>query len=104
MNEDSFVVLTVLFKQEENERWTAECRELGTAAYGKSLQEARHQIEEAIELHLETLEAIGERGRFFKEHGIATFASAPQRDISVNMPVDSTVFVQPYVHHLAGAD
>ena len=72
----SFVLLTVIFyKEEGDERWQAECRELGTASYGDTFEDTRERIAEAIELHLNTLEEVGERERFFKERKIKIHAN-----------------------------
>jgi len=64
-----YIILTVIF-QEEKDCWTAECRELGTASFGDTFEEARDNITDAIELHLDELEAVGECGRFLKENNI----------------------------------
>lgn len=64
-----YVVLTIIFKPED-EVWTAECQELGTATFGDTYEETKDNIKEAISLHLDALDEVGERARFFKEHGI----------------------------------
>ena len=72
-----FVVLTCIF--EKDGKWvTAECQELGTAAFGRNLNEAEKRLREAILLHLNTLENIGERARFFKEHKIKMYTDYPE--------------------------
>ncbi len=71
-----FVVLTCVFERET--KWvTAECQELGTTAFGRNLHEAEKRLREAILLHLNTLEDVGERARFFKEHNIRTYKQYP---------------------------
>lgn len=69
MSEAGYVVLTLKFKKVKK-RWTAYCEELGTATFGRSLPEADKKLKEAVHLHLNTLEDVGERHRFFKTHGI----------------------------------
>jgi len=72
-----FVVLTCTFRKED--KWvTAECQELGTAAFGRNLDEAEKRLREAILLHLNTLEDVGERARFFKEHKIRIHTDYPE--------------------------
>lgn len=61
-----YIVLTFKF-QKEGRRWTAYCEELGTATFGRSLPEAQKRLEEAVLLHLNTLEDVGERERFDRE-------------------------------------
>jgi len=64
-----YVILTLKF-QKQGRRWTALCEELGTATFGRSLPEADQRLKDAILLHLNTLEDVDERERFFKENKI----------------------------------
>lgn len=88
---NGYIVLTVFFKQEEDV-WTAKCQELGTATFGDTFEEARQNIEEAIQVHLSTLEDVGERERFFKENGIKIHQHRPRR-IKIDAPFDSDTYV-----------
>ncbi len=63
-------MLNVKFKREGRSKWTAECVELGTATFGRTIEEAKKHMEEAIPLHIKTLEDVGEKERFFKEHHV----------------------------------
>ena len=91
-----YIVLTLKF-QKHGKRWTAYCEELGTATFGRSLPEADQRLKEAIFLHLQTLEDVGERKRFFKEHNIQIHHDRPKEDITVCLPVNREVFVRPMV-------
>ena len=72
-----FVVLTCIFRREG--KWvTAECQELGTTAFGRNLDEAEKRLREAILLQLNTLEDVGERARFFREHKIRMYSQYPE--------------------------
>jgi len=62
----------------EGRRWTAYCVELGTATFGKSIQEANERIKEAVLLHLNTLEDVGECERFLKECGVKFYQHKPK--------------------------
>jgi len=95
-----YVVLTVIFRK-VGRRWTAYCEELGTATFGRSLTEAEKRIKEAIVLHLNTLEEVGERERFFKEHDIEFYHTRPRQSITVCLPPTEEVFVQPYIQPIA---
>ena len=64
--------------QKEGKWVTAECQELGTTAFGRNLDEAEKRLREAILLHLNTLEDVGERARFFKEHSIRIYTQYPE--------------------------
>jgi predicted RNase H-like HicB family nuclease len=91
-----YVVLTLKFQQ-KGRRWTAYCEELGTATFGRSLPEADQRLKEAIMLHINTLEDVGERERFFKEHNIQVYPDKPQEDVTVCVPVNHAIFVTPLV-------
>lgn len=57
----------------EGDKWNAECLEFGTAQFGASREEAAELIVEAIALHLNALEDVGELERFCAEHGIEIY-------------------------------
>lgn len=93
-----YLVLTLTYRKEGN-RWTAHCDELGTATYARTLSLARKRLEEAVVCHLNTLEDVGERERFFKEHNL-TFRSHKPRSTTLKVHtagLDKQTFVQPYV-------
>jgi predicted RNase H-like HicB family nuclease len=90
--------VVVMFKfRKVGRRWTAYCEELGTATFGRSLPEAEKRIKEAVLLHLNTLEEVGERNRFFKEHNIEFHHTKPKKDITVCLPLRAEEFVQPHI-------
>jgi len=96
MQAKGYIVLTYRF-QKEGKRWVSYCDELGTAAFGRSLPESERRLEEAVWLHLNTLEDVGERGRFFKEHNIELYAVRPKKNITVCAPLHESVFIHPHV-------
>jgi predicted RNase H-like HicB family nuclease len=91
-----YVVLILKFQQ-KGRRWTAYCEELGTATFGRSLPEADQRLKEAIILHISTLEDVGERERFFKEHDIIVHQEKPREDVTVCVPVNREIFVAPLI-------
>lgn len=98
MNSRGYVVLTHEFGR-EGRRWTAHCKELGTATFGRSLPEARRRLIEVVGLHLNTLEDVGERKRFFREHNIKFYETKPQ-SIVVSMSTNNASFVQPHIQRI----
>lgn len=101
----AFIVLTVFFEKEKGgERWVATCKELGTSTYGNTLDEAQERIEEAIGLHLNTLEEVGERARFFEENNIKVLTGKPADEIEMTVPNQHQVFSQPMIRQLAIAN
>jgi predicted RNase H-like HicB family nuclease len=96
MKTRGYVVLTLKFHK-QGRRWTALCEELGTATFGRSLPEADQRLKEAILLHLNTLEDVGERKRFLKENNIQIYHSKPKNDIMVCLPADTEMFIEPLV-------
>ena len=91
-----YIVLTYRF-QKEGRRWLAHCDELGTAAFGRSLPEAKSRLEELVWLHLNTLEDTGERERFFREYNIQLYTVRPKKSIRVSAPLHRDVFIHPHV-------
>ena len=94
-----YVVLTFRFER-EGKRWVALCDELGTSTFGRSLPEAERKLEEAVVLHLDTLEDVGERERFFKEHSITLRRTPPGDEITICTPVRNQSFVRTYIQPL----
>lgn len=99
-----YIVLTVVFERDSQGRWLVECRELGTAIFAPSLDQAYVVIRDAIELYLSALEQSGERERFFQENGIKIHDMLKaENKISLDVPTRSDVLVQSYVHEFAAA-
>ncbi|OYD14383.1 hypothetical protein CH333_08190 [candidate division WOR-3 bacterium JGI_Cruoil_03_44_89] len=95
-----YVMLTFEFRK-RGRRWTAYCKELGTATFGRSLPEVQERIEEAVLLHLNTLEDVGERERFFKENNITFYPHKPKtKEVTISAPFDRATFVHPYIQPL----
>lgn len=98
MKAAAYIVVTLKFKKEKN-KWTAYCEELGTATFAHSLKEARKRLEEAVILHLNTLEEVGERERFFKKHNITLYPNKPRKnEISITGPFDPDTLASPYIY------
>ena len=92
-----YIRLTAIFIKEEDGRWTAECKELGTGTFGDSFEDVKMQLEEAIELHLNTLEELGEREQFFQDNNIKIYPAKPtEKRIRKNIPVNPNVFMNTF--------
>jgi len=91
-----YIILRTGFHK-EGRRWVAICEELGTSTFGRSLPEAKNKLGEAITLHLNTLEDVGERRRFFREQNITIHQHIPTREVNISMPVNQDYFYQPYI-------
>jgi len=91
-----YIILTLEFEK-KGRRWVARCVELSTGTFGRSLSEAEKRIKEAVFLHLNTLEDVGECDRFLKEHNITFHHVKPKSDIRIAKPVSTGTFVQPYI-------
>ena len=91
-----FLVLTLVFRQ-EGKVWTGECRELGTATYGRSLRRTHDELLEMVKDHLSVLEEVGERERFFQEHGIRSYAGdSLLAEVQQSLPIDDEVYVHAH--------
>ena len=66
-----YIELTLVIEDEDG-RFASYCRELGTASCGNTVDEALHNIREAVQVHLNALDEVGERDRFLKTRGIRT--------------------------------
>ena len=95
---EGYVVLTYKFNR-EGKRYTAYCEELGKATFGRSLKEAEARLEEAVGLHLNTLEELGERDRFFRENNIKFLKTKP-RSVNLNVPTTGHFFIHPSVQRI----
>lgn len=103
---DGYIQLTLEFSK-EGRRWLGRCRELGTSTFGRTLPETDVKLREAVDCHLNTLEEVGERERFFQEHHIVIRPAAAGRAmVEVKMPAESASFIKTHLHDmkaLAGA-
>ena len=91
--EGHYVELTIKLAPEEGQ-WTAECDELGTAAFGDTAEEALDAVRELITLHLNTLESLGARAAFFRKHNIRLRQGRPParpRRVTLRLAPDELV-------------
>ena len=65
---------------EADGQFAAECKELGTASCGDTVEEALSNIQEAVAVHLEALTSLGQLERVFREKGIIPQATPAQRE------------------------
>ena len=68
VEEASIVVIGVV--EEEDGRYVAYCRELGTSSFGDTLEAAFENLGDAIDVHLDGLEEVGELVQFLRERNI----------------------------------
>ena len=94
-----YVELTVIFEQEDDGRWTAECQELGTATFGDSFEATKADIIDAIELHLKTLDEVGEIELFFEENGIK-IKHRPSTNLKINIPKRPNAVIFTYEYNM----
>ena len=95
-----YVHLTLRFHVEGTD-WVGLCVELGTSTFAQTLAECRNDLEELVTDHLEVLEEIGERERFFARWGIETHSDpVPPAEFTIRCPDDlreSRPLFQPFV-------
>jgi predicted RNase H-like HicB family nuclease len=72
-----YIRLTAIVER-EGRKWVAHCQELGTATHAATLEGALGRLKEAIELHLATLEDVGELQRFLDQQQITVFSYRPK--------------------------
>ena len=88
---DRFIVLTFSIRQDGN-KWLARCVELSTSTFGNTFEETREALKEAVLLHLNTLEDVGECERFLKENHVKVYVNVPHPS-SLRVSVKPGVFV-----------
>jgi predicted RNase H-like HicB family nuclease len=92
-----YIIITFSFHKEGN-RWVGRCNELTPSAFARTLKEAEERLKKLVQLHLNGLEDLGERERFFRENGITFYTNKPKlKNISVTAPLDKKTFVQPRI-------
>lgn len=84
---EGFVAVTVIVTKEDNQ-YSSWCPDLDIASCGNTLEEATKNLDDAIELYLNTLEVEGERERVFEKKGI--------RIVCDDEPIIPTSFVTQY--------
>ncbi len=97
MRKNDYIILIIIFNKEKDGRWTAECEQLGTATYADTLEQVEKEIVEMVELHLNALESVGERKRFFKENKIKMFTGKPDKTVKLTIPTNAE-FAKPIIH------
>ena len=86
-----FIVLTGI-AEEEDGVFASYCRELGTSSCGDTAHEALENLGEAIVVHLNALEEVGDLERVLQERDIRIVDGPPTyREIDVKVPLGSTV-------------
>lgn len=95
------IVLTLLVHEEDGQ-YVSECPELGTASFGATIDEAFHNIREATELYLNSIEAAGERQRIFRKKGIQIFLG-PSHEAPTHVTVNTADTVGFLVHEVPAA-
>lgn len=72
------LVLTAKFQQEGG-RWLAECLELGTTSYATTLEKAREELLEAVQLQLSEITDLGFIDEFLRDHGVRPVSIKPPK-------------------------
>ena len=64
-----YMTVTLSFAREGN-KWVGGCLELGTSTFARTLKACREELQELVADHLNVMEEVGERARFFEDWGI----------------------------------
>ena len=89
------VVLTSVVEPEDD-MFVSTCIELGTASCGDTIQEAFENLDEAIAVHLNALEELGETERVFHERGIEILRSPIEETVPRPVPIDKVVKISQH--------
>ncbi|MCY4366047.1 MAG: type II toxin-antitoxin system HicB family antitoxin [Chloroflexi bacterium] len=86
-----YVVLTGTVEPEDG-MFVSYCPELGVASCGDTVEEALDNLGDALAVHINALEEIGELDRVFRENQLKVItAPAPTESVSVSVPPGKTV-------------
>jgi hypothetical protein len=91
-----YIILTFEYHKEGN-NWVALCRELGTSTFARNLILARKKIRDAVICHLNCLEEVEERERFFTENKITFYSTKPKTIPKIDIPMKTDYFYQSMV-------
>lgn len=93
-----YIVITLKILK-EGKQWVAHCVELGTSTFGDNFEEAMERIEDAVTLHLNSLEELGESEHFFKEHNISFYPHKPKKDeVEIECTLERGIYSSHYLH------
>ena len=94
MSATAYVAMTFEF-QREGDQWLGQCLELGTATFGDSVDEVADELADLVQLHLNSLEEVGERERFFAMHAIPVFLDHAPQEVTRPLRINAgSVFTQ----------
>jgi hypothetical protein len=71
---------------------------LGTSTYGRVFERVHDELVELVGLHLDELDDVGERARFFEENGIKIYSDHGPDEIQRTVRVDSERMIE--VHRI----
>lgn len=74
VDQKGYVVLTMKYEREGN-KWVGTCVELGTSTYENTLKQVIESLDALVLEHLNVLEELGARERFFTKWGIQFHAA-----------------------------
>lgn len=100
MRTSGYILVTFKF-YEEDKKWIGVCEELGTSTFGSNLIEAKKLLIEAVLCHLNTLDDVGERERFFLENSIKFYKHKPhETEVKISVRVNDNTFVQSHLQQV----
>ena len=67
-----YVILTLKYEREGN-KWVGTCHELGTSTFARTLKRCQQELTELVSEHLDVLEQVGQRERFFRDWEIEVY-------------------------------
>ena len=90
------IVILTSVVEPEDAMFVSTCIELGTSSCGDTIQEAFENLEEAITVHLNALEEVGETERVFEERGIEILRAPIEETVPRPVPIDKVVKISQH--------
>jgi hypothetical protein len=97
-NPIGYITLTHAYHKEGGV-WVGICKETGTATSHKSKREVEKQLKELVTLHLNCLEQVDERARFFEENHIKLLEIRPKEE-TIKLTVPDNEYIQTRIYQL----
>jgi hypothetical protein len=95
-----YITLTHAYHKEDGV-WVGICKETGTATSAKSRRQVEKELKEMVTLHLNCLEQVDEKVRFFEENHIKIHEMKPKKE-TTKSPNPDDEFIQTKIYQLPG--
>lgn len=96
-----YVVLTGLIEEDDG-KYAASCKELDVVSSGETVEEAAHNLGDAVEAYLNAIEEMGLRDEIFEERGIEIKSARPSifDCAELRLPRAGNIYIHPLIQEM----